>query len=97
MAANIIPALLVPKPTGHWAGEKEATVKKGAIESPKELLDKIDLAGLGEQNQNEHKEAQELITEYASIFAMSNMDLGKTSLVNHSIMLTDHTLFKECC
>ena len=35
------------------------------------------------------------ITEYASIFAMSNMDLGKTSLVKHSIRLTDNILFKE--
>ena len=27
---------------------------------------------------------------------MSNMDLGKTSLVKHSIGLTDNTPFKEC-
>ena len=41
------------------------------------------------------KKAQEFITEYASIIAMSNMDLGKTSLVKHSIRLTDNTPFKE--
>ena len=41
------------------------------------------------------KEAWELITEYASIFAMIDMDLGKTSLVKHSIRLTDNTPFKE--
>ena len=35
------------------------------------------------------------MTEYASIFAMSDMDLGKTNLVKHSIRLTDYTLFKE--
>ena len=27
---------------------------------------------------------------------MSDMDLGKTSLVKHSIRLTDNTPFKEC-
>ena len=27
---------------------------------------------------------------------MSNIDLGKTSLVKHSIRLMDNTLFKEC-
>ena len=31
------------------------------------------------------KEAMKVITEYMSIFAMSNMDLGKTSLVKHSL------------
>ena len=40
--------------------------------------------------------AYELVTEYASIFAMSNIDLGKTSLVKHSINLMDNTPFKEC-
>ena len=40
-AANIIPALLAPKPTGNGAGEKEATVEKRETESQKGLLDKI--------------------------------------------------------
>ena len=94
-AANSIPALLVTKPTGHEAGKGKATGDKGKIESPKELLDKIDVTGLGEWGQNEQKEDQELITEYAGIFVMSNMDLGKTSLVKYSIRLTDKTPFKE--
>ena len=59
-------------------------------------MDKIDLKGLAEWSQNEQKEAWELVTEYASIFARSAMDLGWTSLVKHSIRLTDNTLFKEC-
>ena len=42
------------------------------------------------------KEAWELMTDYASAFAMSNMDYGKTSLVKHSIRLTNNTSFKEC-
>ena len=29
--------------------------------------------------------ARELIMDYTSLFAISNMDLGKTSLVKHSI------------
>ena len=78
-AANIIPALLAPKPTGHGVGMKEATVEKRKTESQKELWDNIDLTGLGERSQNEQEEAWELITEYGDIFAMSNIDLGKTS------------------
>ena len=41
------------------------------------------------------KEACELITEYASLFALSGMDLVKTSLVRHSIRLIDNILFQE--
>ena len=51
--------------------------------------------GLGEWGQSEQKEAQNLITEYGGIFAMSNMVLGKTSLVKYIIRLTDNTPFKE--
>ena len=85
---------MAPKPTGHGAGEKEASAEKRKTESQKELLDKIDLTGLGEWSQNEKKnDSQELITEYAGIFAMSDMDLGKTSLVKHSIriQITPHS------
>ena len=42
-----------------------------------------------------NKKAWELITEYTSIFAVSNMDLDKTSLVKHCIRLPDNTPFKE--
>ena len=59
--ANIIPALMAPKPTGNEAGKGEATVEKRKYESQKEFLDKFDLTELGDWSQNEQKEAQELI------------------------------------
>ena len=68
---------------------------KKKYESQKDLLEKIDLPGLEEWSQNEQKEALELLTEYASIYFMSNMNLDKTSLVKHSIRPTDNTPFKE--
>ena len=58
-------------------------------------MDKIYLTGLEDQSGVEQKEAWELITEYVSIFAMSDMDLGKTSLVKHGIILMDNIPFKE--
>ena len=45
--ANIILALLAPKPTGHESGKGKATTGKRKYESKIELLDKIDLTGLG--------------------------------------------------
>ena len=78
---------LALKQTEDKSGKGEATTWKRKDESPKELLDKIDLTGLRDWSQDEEKEAWQLIIEYASIFAMSDMDLGKTSLVKHSIRL----------
>ena len=36
-----------------------------------------------------------MIHEYACIFSWNDLDLGKTSIVKHSIKLTDPALFKE--
>ena len=55
--------LLAPKPTGYEAGKDKATAEKKSAESQKELLDKIDLTGLGEWSHNKQKEVWELITE----------------------------------
>ena len=48
--------LLTPRQTGHETGKGESTVKKRKYESKKELLDKIDLTGLGEWSQNEKRD-----------------------------------------
>ena len=37
-----------------------------------------------------------MICEYACIFLWNDLGLGKTSIIKHSIKLTDPTLFKEC-
>ena len=58
-------------------------------------MDKTDLTGLKDWGLDEQKEAWKLITEYASTFTMSTMDLGKTFLVKHSLRLIDNTPFKE--
>ena len=51
-AVNIIPALMVPKPTGHEAVKDESSAGKRKYKSQKELLDMIDLTRLGEWSQN---------------------------------------------
>ena len=58
-------------------------------------LDKIDGKGLWDWSSEDQNEVCDLIMEYTSIFAMHNMDLGKTSLVKHSIRLSNNTPFKE--
>ena len=44
----------------------------------------------------DQKEVWDFILEYASIFAMHNVDLCKTSLMKHSTRLMLETPFKEC-
>ena len=95
-AAYVILALLVLKPTGNKSGKGKATTQKWEEESQKELLDKIDLTGLRNCSQDEKKRhIMELLTVYTSISSVSNIDLGKASLVKHSIRLMDNAPFKE--
>ena len=93
-SVGVIPAQLAQKPTGLEEGQGETT-KKMKNKGQREVLGKIDLAGLEEWSGDEQKETWELLTEYTSIFAMSDVDLGRTSLVKLSIKLTDNTPFKE--
>ena len=41
------------------------------------------------------QEAQDLIHKFACIFSQNDLDLGKTSIVKHSIQVNDPILFKE--
>ena len=41
------------------------------------------------------QEAPDLIHEYACIFSQNDLDLGKISIVKHSIMVNDPIPFKE--
>ena len=59
------------------------------------LMSKIDFSGIKDWKLEEQKEAKDLILEYGSLFALKDMDLGKTDRVKHSIKLDDYTPFKE--
>ena len=94
-AANVIPSLFSLKPTGDESDWGKVTTQRGKSKSQEECL-KNDLIGLQDWSLDEQKEAWELIVEYGSIFTIKDMDLGKTSLVKHSIRLVDNTPFKKC-
>ena len=91
--ANAILSLLALRPIRMilvgW-GHHSARANWG---SEKNFWKKIDLIGVW--SLDDQKEVQDLIVEYAIIFTIRDMDLGKTSLVKHSIRLTDNTPFKE--
>ena len=64
------------------------------IES-EDILQKTDLSGIDKWDPKMQQEAQDLICKYACIFSQNDLDLGKTSIVKHSIKLPDTMPFKE--
>ena len=59
------------------------------------LMSKLDLSGIKDWKPEEQREAKDLMLEYGSLFALKDMDLGRTDKVKHSIKLDDYTPFKE--
>ena len=51
------------------------------------LMSKLDLEGIKSWSPEEHKEVKDLIIGYGSLFALKDLDLGKTDKVKHSIKL----------
>ena len=60
------------------------------------ILDELNLQGLEDWPKNDQRQARELLTKWEHLFAHSNLDMGKASLIKHQIELTDWTPFKEC-
>ena len=62
---------------------------------PKDILQKLDLSRMEEWDPQLQQEAQDLIHKFACIFSQNDLDLGKTSIVKHSIKVNDPIPFKE--
>ena len=58
------------------------------------ILEKLDLEGIESWTEPQHS-VRKLLEEYQHIFALNLKGLGKTSLVQHGIQLSDKTPFKE--
>ena len=59
------------------------------------LFGKLDLSGEQGWTEKERQEIKDLPIEYHYLFALDDLELEKTSLVKHSIRLTNEILFKE--
>ena len=97
VASNAIPVMLDSKPN---INDIKVQIRQilaeisNVYDNTMEMRDKIDLSGIQQWNPEEQQEAKGLITECACSFFMHDMDLGKTSLLNYSIKLTNYTPFK---
>ena len=63
----------------------------------KDILQKLNLSGREEWEPQLQQTAWNLICEFACIFSQDDLDLGKTSIVKHSIKVNDPVLFKKWC
>ena len=62
---------------------------------PKDNLQKLNFSRMEEWGPQLQQEAQDLIHKFACIFSQNDLDLGKTSIVKHSIKVNDPIQFKE--
>ena len=54
------------------------------------FFDKIDLSGIKDWSKEDQEEVQKLIKDFGFLFTLNDLDLGKTSIVKHTIKLTDY-------
>ena len=59
------------------------------------ILEKIDLAGIKSWMEQQQYSVKKLLEEYQHLFALNLKELGKTSLVQHEIKLSNNIPFKE--
>ena len=59
------------------------------------LFSKLDLTGYDEWTPEQHRATDGVIEKYHHIFAIEDLELGRTDLVKHEIKLTNYVPFKE--
>ena len=93
-AANLIPPKLAPRVTNV----NNNNDKESQDPSPKrieKLFSKLDLSGAEEWEETDRLKLKELFVKFHHIFALEDMELGKTDMVKHVIRLDDQTPFRE--
>ena len=74
--------------------QSENSSKKNS-ERLSKILEKLDLEGIESWTEQQQCSVRKLLKEYQHLFALNLRELGKTSLVQHEIQLSDKTPFKE--
>ena len=72
---------------------EDLTKEKGKRMS--KILEKLDLTGIESWTEQQQCSVMKLLEKYQHLFALNLKELGKTSLVQHEIRLSNNTPFKE--
>ena len=103
-ASQVVPLFNDPLERGDVCEEvtEDITKESQSEDSPKEkdkrmtkILEKLDLKGIELWTEQQQCSVKKLLEEYQHLFALNLKELGKTSLVQHEIRLSNNTPFKE--
>ena len=95
-AANIIPPMLAAKSSNtNNNADDDNTNKTPTPERIEKLFSKTDLSGADSWSEENRLKLRSLFVKYHNIFALEDLELGRTSLVKHKIVLEDPKPFRE--
>ena len=78
-----------PKFTPKKVNEQGNTIESEDCKDNGEwLLEQLDLTGLDDWSKELQEEAENMLRRNASIFSKHDLDMGRTNLVKHNIVLT---------
>ena len=102
--ANVIPKMLAPKLAKCQLESADGEAPENSkLELPKvtdsdrieKLFSKLDLSGSDSWSEEEKNSVRNLIEKFHHIFAVEDLELGKTNIVKHEIHLDNYVPFKE--
>ena len=93
-AANLVPPKLAPRET-NTNNNNDNTPFEPTQERIEKLFSKLDLSGADNWEEADRLELKKIFTTYHHIFALEDMELGKTDMVKHVIRLEDPIPFRE--
>ena len=102
-AANVVPAMIAPKKmleegwdqTPNKTLETEKQKTEELAQRGKLVVEQIDLSSIQNWSKSLQQQVNELLIEFQDIFALSDLELGKTNLVKHHIRVTNPVPFKD--
>ena len=95
-ASQVIPSLEEPTEEKKVYGNSSSEVPmEERNERMSKILQQLDLKGIGSWMEQQQNLVRKLLEEYQHLFALSLNELGRTSLVQHEIKLSDSRPFKE--
>ena len=105
--ANVVPSILTPKISQESEENEDKRMKSPDMSSEartrtqltneqlKKMFDKLDLSGIEDLSNGDQEEVLKPIKDFGFPFILNDSDLGKTSIVKHTIKLTDYTPFRQ--
>ena len=92
--ANIIPPKLAPRVT-NVNNNNDKDSQDPSPQRIEKLFSKLDLSGAEKWEETNRLKLKELFIKFHNIFALEDMELGKTDMVKHVIRLDEQTPFRE--